>query len=865
MAVLLNGLYLHAQGTLEYMDTLQTPGMATRLDTHQSIQAETSGNPIIKHIRSADPAAEVWNDGRVWIYASHDQEDATDYSGMDGYHAFSSYDLVHWTDHGEVLHSRDVGWGNPDGGWMFAPDAAYKNDMYYLYFPHLSSEWRWRIGVATSQRPEGPFTDVGHYIEGTDNIDPTCFVDEDGQAYLLWGGGDVGSSVPKIARLKENMTELAEEPRIIEYGANNFGEGGYLHKRDSLYYFSYTCHSCWPYQAYYAIGDHPYGPFEYKGELNRSPPGAQDHHSMIEFHNQWYYFYHTGNYEGGSLYRRNICIDSLFYNADGTMQEIRQTTTGVGIDLIGSTPGQVIPGSFEAEDYFRSEGVTRLTKGDSVTMVDQIGQGDWVDYVLDILGSETYSVRIQMADVVAGTRIYLMVDEMLLDTVVLESDTSLVSIPLFLYQGKHTFKLQFDHPDPNTELLLVDWIELKGDMEYFYIEALAKGGGAFQPEGISYFARGDTAVFIPTADFNHILDSVWIDGMLQPISDSYTFHNITDNHVIEASFSPCDSIIPTPYYQVNDESLVEGTEVVITEGNTLKLGVDCDTTAFLYWIGPHGYTVSDSMVVLENIKSSQQGIYTAILVNQQGCRTAQPFNVEVSYVELDVYEAELFVEQSGIGLESSTDIGGGKYVAYIENNDWCVYTLSLDQSGYYNIIARIAAGSDGGIIEISERDSLVAVVPVEGSLSEGLDDWNTTLPVEAGFEEGFHVLKFIFKGGDGYLLNFNWFDLEFNREFMPDTATGAPVTMQTFPNPFVSSTRIVFTLDQPSEVDLSIYNSGGSLVSMPLSGEKLDPGRHVVTWHAAKNAQVLLEPGIYLIRLRCNRQVIHQKVLLMNR
>jgi len=134
----------------------------------------TSGNPIIKHIRSADPSAEVWNDGKVWIYASHDQDDAIDYSSMEDYHAFSSYDMVNWTDHGVILHSRDVSWGSPNGGFMFAPDAAYKDGTYYLYFPTMDNNWKWMVGVATSDKPEGPFTDIGHYIEGTDHIDPTA-------------------------------------------------------------------------------------------------------------------------------------------------------------------------------------------------------------------------------------------------------------------------------------------------------------------------------------------------------------------------------------------------------------------------------------------------------------------------------------------------------------------------------------------------------------------------------------------------------------------------------------------------------------------------------------------------------------------
>ena len=394
-----------------------------------------SGNPIIRHIRSADPSAQVWNDGKVWVYASHDQDDAVDYSSMDGYHAFSSYDMVNWTDHGEILHSRDVDWGISQGGWMFAPDAAYKDGIYYLYFPTMAEGWRWRVGVATSDKPEGPFTDVGHFIEGTDHIDPTCFVDEDGQAYLIWGGD---FQTPKIARLKENMTELAEAPRFIEYGAENFGEGGFMHKRNGIYYFSYTCQSCSPYGAYYAMGDNPYGPFEYQGALKKPPPGAQDHHSMVEFHGQWYYFYHTGNYNSGSLFRRNVCVDSLNYNEDGTMQMVEQTTTGVGQDPVGIAKGIVVPGRVEAEDYFLQSGTDTLQRGDSVGVVTDINHSDYLDFVLEVLSSETYSTTIKVSNPLVGSTIFLLIDEVAVDTLHVNAVVDTLKTELFFYQGKHT-------------------------------------------------------------------------------------------------------------------------------------------------------------------------------------------------------------------------------------------------------------------------------------------------------------------------------------------------------------------------------------------------------------------------------------------
>jgi hypothetical protein len=286
-----------------------------------------TGNPIIEHLRTADPSVHIWehlDDGKFWMYASHDMNDATGYESMDGYHVFSSTDLENWTDHGEVLHSRDVSWGLADGGWMWAPDCAYKNGTYYFYFPHKDASGAFRTGVATSDRPEGPFTDTGHYIEGTSGTDPACFIDDDGQAYLYFGSR-------KVAKLKENMIELAESPRDVDYGADNFGEGAWMHKRNGIYYYSYTDYTARDFQAYYSMGDSPYGPFEYKGPVNKNPVGAQNHHSILEYDGQWYYFYHVGGAGPNPWQRRMVCVDYLYYNSDGTMQLLKMTDEGVDI------------------------------------------------------------------------------------------------------------------------------------------------------------------------------------------------------------------------------------------------------------------------------------------------------------------------------------------------------------------------------------------------------------------------------------------------------------------------------------------------------------------------------------------------------
>ena len=122
----------------------------------------TSQNPVITTIFTADPSAHVWEDGRVYVYASHDIDPPRGCDLMDKYHVYSSADMVHWQDEGEILSSDDVAWGRPEGGFMWAPDCAFKNGTYYFYYPHPSdSKWNnsWKIGVATSKKPTSEFKD----------------------------------------------------------------------------------------------------------------------------------------------------------------------------------------------------------------------------------------------------------------------------------------------------------------------------------------------------------------------------------------------------------------------------------------------------------------------------------------------------------------------------------------------------------------------------------------------------------------------------------------------------------------------------------------------------------------------------------
>ncbi len=283
-------------------------------------------NPFVRDIYTADPSAHVWADGRLYVYPSHDVAPPKGCDLMDRYHVYSTDDMIHWKDHGEILHSGQVPWGRKEGGFMWAPDCAYKNGVYYYYFPHPSgTDWNktWKIGVATSTKPASDFKVQG-YIEGLESlIDPCVFVDDDGQAYFYYGGG--GKCMG--GKLKENMVAIDGEMQPME-GLVDFHEATWVHKRNGIYYLSYSDnydkdgkHN----RLCYAMSKSPLGPWEYKGVYMASTDSYTNHGSIVEYKGQWYAFYHNSSLSHHD-WLRSICVDKLYYNPDGTIQLVKQTT-----------------------------------------------------------------------------------------------------------------------------------------------------------------------------------------------------------------------------------------------------------------------------------------------------------------------------------------------------------------------------------------------------------------------------------------------------------------------------------------------------------------------------------------------------------
>jgi arabinoxylan arabinofuranohydrolase len=289
-------------------------------------------NPFVTDLYTADPSAHVWKDGRLYVYPSHDVAPPRGCDLMDKYHVYSTDDMVHWKDHGEILEASEVPWGRPEGGFMWAPDCAYKNGTYYFYFPHPTGsgkEWNntWKIGVATSKEPAAHFTVQG-YIKGLKSmIDPCIFVDDDGQAYLYYGGGGHCEG----GKLKDNMMEIDGAMQPMP-GLEDFHEATWVHKRNGTYYLSYSdnhdsagLHN----RMRYATGNSPLGPWTYRGIFMDPTDSYTNHGSIVEYKGQWYAFYHTSVLSHFD-WLRSICVDKLFYNPDGTIQKVIPTTTGPG-------------------------------------------------------------------------------------------------------------------------------------------------------------------------------------------------------------------------------------------------------------------------------------------------------------------------------------------------------------------------------------------------------------------------------------------------------------------------------------------------------------------------------------------------------
>jgi MYXO-CTERM domain-containing protein len=299
--------------------------------------AAFADNPIVQTSYTADPAPMIYN-GTLYLYTSHD-EDVTvnNFFTMNDWRLYSTVDMVNWTDLGSPASYKTYSWGTGDA---WAPQGVPRNGKFYLYTP-INNSTGSKIGVLVSDNPAGPFTDpLGKALvsTGTGDIDPTVYIDDDGQAYLYWGNPDLW-----YVKLNSDMISYPGSPTQTNLTTAGFGvrsnsdratayeEGPWFYKRNSLYYIVYPADGT-PEKISYTTSSGPLGPWTFGGDIMAKESGTgstfTNHPGVIDYKGKSYFFYHNGALPGGGDYKRSVCVEEFTYNSDGSIPTIKMSTSG---------------------------------------------------------------------------------------------------------------------------------------------------------------------------------------------------------------------------------------------------------------------------------------------------------------------------------------------------------------------------------------------------------------------------------------------------------------------------------------------------------------------------------------------------------
>ncbi len=341
-------------------------------------------NPVVQTIYTADPAPMLYKD-TVYLYTGHD-EDGSKYFTMKDWRCFSSTDMVNWTDHGSPLSLKDFSWVKSDA---WAGQCIERNGKFYYYVPVTQKNGGGAIGVAVADSPTGPFHDaLGHLLvtTGWGDIDPTVFIDDDGQAYLYWGNPQLyyvklnqdmisfNTGIGNKGVVKVPLTEAGFGKRNGDSNrATLYEEGPWFYKRNGLYYMVYAASGI-PENICYATSTNATGPWTFRGVIMPTQGGSfTDHPGLVDYKGHSYLFYHNGALPDGGGFTRSVCVEEFKYNIDGSLPTINMTTNGPA--PIGHLNPFVLT---EAETIAWESGVKTAKSGDVGVYVTDIHNGAYI-------------------------------------------------------------------------------------------------------------------------------------------------------------------------------------------------------------------------------------------------------------------------------------------------------------------------------------------------------------------------------------------------------------------------------------------------------------------------------------------------------
>ncbi len=364
-------------------------------------------NPIIQTRYTADPAPLV-HDGVVYLYTTHDDDEARGFVMYD-WMLYSSTDMVNWTDHGTVAGVRDpktFEWADGRNAW--APQVIEKDGTFYLYGPTVRNG-HMVIGVAVADNPMGPFKDaIGKPLifnpESNDDIDPSVFIDDDGQAYLYWGHQRIF-----YVTLNDDMISYSGE--IVEFERPElFEEGPWFYKRNGNYYLAFASYCC-PEGMGYAMSDSPTGPWKTMGYIMKPRAASSGNHpGIIDYKGKSYVFGFNYNLNFSDdlkhRERRSICVEEFEYAEDGSIVELPWWTREGVLQIELLNPYK----QTEAETICWSVGLKTEKCSEGGMNVCNIDNTDYIKVKGVDFGSGAKSFSARVAAATAGGKIELRLD-----------------------------------------------------------------------------------------------------------------------------------------------------------------------------------------------------------------------------------------------------------------------------------------------------------------------------------------------------------------------------------------------------------------------------------------------------------------------
>jgi arabinoxylan arabinofuranohydrolase len=369
-------------------------------------------NPIVQTAYTADPAPMVHN-GICYLYTSHD-EDVTvrNFFTMNDWRCYCTTDMVNWTDLGSPLSYKEFSWARDNSSW--AGQCIPRNGKFYFYVPINRQRGGNAIGVAVSDSPTGPFTDpIGKpLLTGNGYIDPTVFIDDDGQAYLYWGN-------PKLlyVKLNEDMISYSGEIVKVPLTTESFGvrtkddrptqyeEGPWLYKRNGLYYLIFAAGPISEHISY-STSTSPTSPWTFRSIIMPTQGRSfTNHPGVCDYKGNTYFFYHNGALPGGGGFKRSVCVEQLKFDDDDTIPTINMTKEGA-LQIGHLDPYDTV----QAETICWESGVETEKCTEGGMNVCEIENGDYIKIKGVDFGTGAASFEARVASETSGGNIEIHLD-----------------------------------------------------------------------------------------------------------------------------------------------------------------------------------------------------------------------------------------------------------------------------------------------------------------------------------------------------------------------------------------------------------------------------------------------------------------------